>query len=74
MDERDSRIDLALEAFNEGERQYKDAQDELELYQLTLEGLDKENPDEVEEFKMTEDLIRGVQMRIGDLERMYEEL
>jgi len=45
MDERQMRIDMALLAFEEGEKQWRDANDELELYQLTLEGLDKENAD-----------------------------
>lgn len=74
MAERQSRIDLALAAFEEGERQHKDAVDELELHQLTLEGLDPENPDERDEYEQTKDSIRAVQMRIGMLERTYEEV
>ena len=47
MADRQARIDLAQEAYDEGYKQYVDANNELELYKEILKELDPEADKEV---------------------------
>jgi len=57
-------------AFEEGEMQHQDAMNELELYKDMLEGLDPEEDKDM--WEETNQLVRSVQMRIGDLEKSFD--
>jgi chromosome segregation ATPase len=70
MADRQARIDLAQEAYDEGYKQYVDANNELELYKEILKELDPEADKEV--YDATQDDVRMVQMQIADLEKAYD--
>lgn len=59
----------------EGERQYRDYVDELELNKLIADTL-KEATDDISKDKLEEiqGEIRRIQMDIGQMENMYEEV
>lgn len=74
-EERQYRIDDAKYQMEEGEKVYRDYVDELELYKLiaaTLKGMDDDESKRSLEEAETE--IRRIQMDIGQMENMYEQV
>ena len=70
--ERQWRIEDALEWYEWAERDYFDALNEIEVYKDLLSQIDQEADRRI--YKEYEDLMREAQMNISELESQYEEV
>jgi hypothetical protein len=74
-EERQYRIDDAKYQMEEGEKVYRDYVDELELYKLIAATLKQMDDDESKRsLEEAETEIRRIQMDIGQMENMYEQV
>jgi chromosome segregation ATPase len=70
LEERQMRINIAQEQYEEGKKQHTDAMDELALYQELLAEINRD--DDPGLYDETEWELRQIQMRIGALEDAYD--